>query len=157
MRLPAVIVAVCAVVLTACAVTGASQSAVPPPLSGTDTVVHIGETMTDHSKHSVRVLGFQKTGSLPNGSQCLQVSISITNEGAAVWQGPLSQLKISDSRGYAHYGFTPCGANSSIWSLDSGESATAILYFDVYPNTAIDLTWTPDPAVPTVTYSTELK
>jgi hypothetical protein len=103
------------------------------------------------------VLAFQKTGSLPNGSQCLQVSVSITNAGAAAWQGPLSYLRIDDSRGYAHYGLTPCGENTDVSTLDAGQSATAIVYFDVYPNTALDLTWTPDPAKPTVTISTSLK
>jgi hypothetical protein len=140
----------------ACSV-GGSQSSVAPPLGGTDTVVAVGNTMTDNNKHSVRVLGFQKTGSLPNGSQCLQVSVSVTNAATVAWQGPLSSLRVDDSHGYAHYGLTPCGDNTALSTLDPGQSATAIVYFDVYPNTALDLTWTPDPAKPTVTYSTALK
>lgn len=143
--------------LAACANGGTGQSSVPPPLGGTDTVVSIGQSMSDPNQHSVRVLGFQKTGSLPNGSQCLQVSISITNAGTTAWQGPLANLRISDSRGYAHYGLTPCGENTAIATLDPGQSTTAIVYFDVYPNTALNLTWTPDPAKPTVTNSTALK
>lgn len=129
--------------LSPCAPTGSAGTSTIAPFGPTPVQVPAGQSMTDPNHHSIRLLGYQRGSSSRAGKQCVRVSLALTNTATADWLTPLNQIQLSDARGFVYYRSDDCGTNTMLQTLGPGESASAILYFEVLDNATVDLSWTP--------------
>ena len=117
--------------------------------------VAAGQPMTDANRHTVMMLDDHRGPSTRPGKQCVRVSVTVTNSDTADWLAPLNQMQLSDARGFVYYKSDDCGTNTTMQSLGPGQSASAVLYFEVLTNATIEFNWAPKIGDPG--YSTPLR
>lgn len=99
--------------------------------------------MTDVNHHSVTMLDYHRGSSTRPGKQCLRVSVNLVNSDSADWLTPLNGVQLSDARGFLYYRSDDCGTTTTLQTLAPGQSASAILYFEILANATVDFNWAP--------------
>jgi hypothetical protein len=138
-----IVLSVFVLLISACSSAGSASTSAVAPFGLTPVPVPAGQSMTDASRHSVTMLDYHRDASTHPGKQCVRVSVTVTNSDAATWFSPMNQLQLADTRGFVYYRSDDCGTNTTLQALGPGESAAAILYFEVMTNATIDFNWAP--------------
>lgn len=97
--------------------------------------------MTDVNHHSVTMLDYHRGSSTRPGKQCVRVSVNLVNSDSADWLTPLNGVQLSDARGFLYYRSDDCGTTTTLQTLAPGQSASAILYFEILANATVDFNW----------------